>query len=104
MMTPEVEWTTAMLDEVFEKAQELYPDALSLAMDTADNSDDYEALMSVLNAANKILTSEALSHLVELGILDIDGIDETGDYLFKLSENVDSNSLSRHREDSDERS
>lgn len=82
----EVEWTTAMLDEVFEKAQELYPDALSLAADTADSSDDYEPLMNVLNAANKVLTSEALSHLVELGLLDIEGIDETGDYVFKLTE------------------
>ena len=82
----EIEWSEEALDELFEFAMELYPDAMSLAMDTAMESDDYESLMRVLNTANEQLTSKSLSHLVELGIMEIAGIDETGDYVFKLTE------------------
>lgn len=85
----EIVWTDEMFDELFEFAHELYPEEMELAINTADSTGDFEFLTTVLNAANKVLTSQSLSHLVELGILEIDGVDETGDYTLKLAEGVE---------------
>lgn len=82
-LTPEQE--EVMQRIVVEKAWELYPDAMELALDTEDE----ELFNEVMFKCYKLVTDEVLCGLIMKGFLEVSGIDADGDMTYDLTDKAE---------------
>lgn len=67
---------------LIEIAMEKWPDAFELALNTGDS----DLFFKLITKANKIYIEQVLSTLIDKGLVEMTGIDETGDFTFSLTE------------------
>ena len=76
-LSPEAE------EELIAFAQEQFPDAFELAVNTGDEDLFYK----VISKAHAILIEKSLTSLVLKGLIEVSGIEEDGEFRYGLTEN-----------------